>query len=301
MQRIILIIVAALSLGIAMADDTPAPAANDPRTQEIIELDRKYVEAFNKCDLDTLMSFFADDTVYDTGDGFQLKGLQQIRDVFKEEFAAPVKPQLKLEVREVKILSDDQAVEKGAAMLQNDGEEIVTDYIAEYVKRDGQWKLRRVQERDIPPAALKLQDLAWLIGDWEDTAEGVTVATSIRWSMNQGFLQRDFSSTVGRKLDVQGVEYIGWDAEDDTIRSWYFDSMGGRGVMEWNRGPDGWEIAAEGFLPNGGTASASNSFKKIDNDHLEWKSTNRIIDGNPEPDVVVKFARKNADTEGRKP
>jgi uncharacterized protein (TIGR02246 family) len=288
----------------AIHADDPATGSveNDPNVKEIMDLDRKYVDAFNKGDIDMLLSFYANDTVYVTGDGATLNGIEQVRDAFTDEFSESVKPKLKLDVREIKLVADDQAVERGTAVLTTDDKGIVTDYIAEYVKRDGQWKLRRVQERDVPPAAFILGDLGRaLVGDWEDTTEGVSVKTSIKWTFDQAFLAREFSSTVGRKLDVEGVEYIGWDAQSDEIRSWYFDSLGGRGNSVWTRLPDGWQVAAVGFLPEGGLACATHFLKIIDHDHLEWKSTNRIIDGNPEPDITVKFTRKTSDSKGTKP
>ena len=41
----------------------------------------------------------------------------------------------------------------------------------------------------------RLQELAWLVGDWLDESPDSVVHTTCRWTEDQNFLLRDFTST----------------------------------------------------------------------------------------------------------
>src|SRR5512143_3887110 len=58
------------------------PAEGKPATQ-IIEMMRKYWDAFNANDLDRVMTFFSDDAVYQPGDGKTHKGKAAIHAAFE--------------------------------------------------------------------------------------------------------------------------------------------------------------------------------------------------------------------------
>jgi ketosteroid isomerase-like protein len=54
--------------------------------QQLIDLTTRFVEAFNRNDLDTVMSFFADDAVYDEFNGTRNEGKAAIRAAFMPQF-----------------------------------------------------------------------------------------------------------------------------------------------------------------------------------------------------------------------
>ena len=54
--------------------------------QQLIDLTTGFVEAFNRNDLDTVMSFFADDAVYDEFNGTRNEGKAAIRAAFTPQF-----------------------------------------------------------------------------------------------------------------------------------------------------------------------------------------------------------------------
>lgn len=56
------------------------------RTQ-LIDLTRRFSEAFNRNDLDSVMSFFADDAIYDEFNGKRNVGKVAIRAAFEPQFA----------------------------------------------------------------------------------------------------------------------------------------------------------------------------------------------------------------------
>ena len=54
--------------------------------QQLVELTTRFVDAFNRNDLDTVMSFFADDAVYDEFNGTRNEGKEAIRAAFEPQF-----------------------------------------------------------------------------------------------------------------------------------------------------------------------------------------------------------------------
>ncbi len=56
------------------------------KRQQLAELTTRFVDAFNRNDLDTVMSFFADDAVYDEFNGTRNEGKEAIRAAFEPQF-----------------------------------------------------------------------------------------------------------------------------------------------------------------------------------------------------------------------
>jgi len=61
------------------------PAEVKPAAQ-IVDTINKYMDAFNANDLDTVMTFFSDDAIYQPGDGKTHKGKAEIRAAFEPQF-----------------------------------------------------------------------------------------------------------------------------------------------------------------------------------------------------------------------
>jgi len=55
--------------------------------QQLIELTAQFMRAFNNHDLDTVMSFFADDAIYDEFNGTRNEGKVAIRAAFTPQFS----------------------------------------------------------------------------------------------------------------------------------------------------------------------------------------------------------------------
>ena len=54
--------------------------------QQLVELTNRFMEVFNRNDLDAVMSFFADDAVYDEFNGTRNEGKAAIRTAFTPQF-----------------------------------------------------------------------------------------------------------------------------------------------------------------------------------------------------------------------
>ncbi len=106
------------------------------------------------------------------------------------------------------------AVEHGTAKLvkaDHTLEESRTTSI--FVKRDGNWLLDRVTEEEIlEPISHyeQLKDLAWMVGKWTDQDDVATVTTECNWSRNNNFLVRSFAIQIADRIDMSGMQIIGW-------------------------------------------------------------------------------------------
>jgi len=81
----------------------PAPAAGTPRIAEIL---RRFVDGFNTNSLDEVMTFFADDAVYEPGDGRTHRGRAAIREAFR--------PQFEHAFGTMRFIVNDEVVDEGA-------------------------------------------------------------------------------------------------------------------------------------------------------------------------------------------
>lgn len=143
------------------------------------------------------------------------------------------------------------------------------------------------------PAGAPLEELAWMVGDWVDQDEQGMVEASVAWTKNGTFLRRMFRVTPKEGESHSGMQIIGWDPAEQTVRSWTYDENGGFGEETWRRVGDRWSIRSKYTLPDGGHGSAVHVMRRLSDDAFTWKSVNRLIDGAPQPDVdEVTVVRK---------
>ncbi len=153
------------------------------------------------------------------------------------------------------------AVEQGIAKVTRpDQTPEESEYSAVYVKRDGQWLLDRVTEEEVPVVLShyeQLKELEWMIGTWVDQDEENRIETTCQWTKNQNFMMRSFTVSVRDRLEMSGLQIVGWDPAAKQIRSWVFDSDGGFGEGCGAR-RHALACAATGTLPDGRKTSSVN-------------------------------------------
>ncbi len=152
------------------------------------------------------------------------------------------------------------------------------------------------------PVSHPLDELAWMVGDWVDQDESATVEATVAWTKNDTFLRRMFRVTLPGGESHSGMQLIGWDPAEQTIRSWTYDENGGFGEETWRRAGDRWSIRSKYTLPDGGRGAALHVMRRLSDDAFTWKSVNRLIDGAPQPDVdEVTVVRGPARVEAEAP
>jgi uncharacterized protein (TIGR02246 family) len=250
-----------------------------------------YVKAFNAHDSKALASQWSPDAVYvDRATGDEVIG----RDAISAQFDALFKsqPDLKLDVsvESIRFLSPNVAVEQGTSKFlspKREPEEV--DYTAVYVQREGKWLLDRVTD-DAPAAATshyeQLKTLEFLVGKWVDQDEQARIETECSWAKNNNFLVRSFTVAVGDKIDMSGMQVIGWDAASKSIRSWTFDSNGGFAEGTWSGRGKSWFIHNKGILADGQKMTMVNVVKPVDDKSFTWRTIDRTVGGELLPNIA---------------
>jgi uncharacterized protein (TIGR02246 family) len=289
----------------AMTYTACADQANDEAA--IRKSDDAYVEAYNKQDAKALAALWSTEAVYvDPETGEEAIGREEIEKEFAETFKGLKEAKLEVDVKAVKFLSPNVAVESGTARILRPKEEPdESTYSALFVKRDGQWLLDRVTEEEAsaaeaqPPSNYEhLKDLEWMVGSWIDIDEDedATIQTDCNWAKNKNFMTRSFAVVIGNQVNMSGMQIVGWDPVAKRIRSWVFDSDGGFAEGKWTRKGDRWVIQQTGTLPDGSKSSAVNIIKNIDNNSFIWQSVQRSTNGDLLPNVdPVTVIRKPAE------
>lgn len=288
------------------APETAAPAAQaavGPEA-ELRAYWGKYLDAFNKGDAKAVAALWAEDAVW-RGDsaGAPVVGREAIEASLTDVFVA--KPGLKLtgQINRLHPIAAGVMLLDGVTTTSRPGEEPSTSSFTVVVKKtDGGWRLCDAHEYG-PPAVLsprdKLQELAFLVGEWQDDSEAASVSTTVRWGAGESFLVRSFvvSGDDGEPI-LQGTQVIGWDPRAGKFRSWSFDSEGGFGEGVWSRSGDEWVGRLTETLPDGSLASATQVIRQLGADQLEVSTVGREVAGEPQPSAEpVRVSRVVAEDE----
>jgi uncharacterized protein (TIGR02246 family) len=271
-----------------------AQAANSssPEIQSITQLDKDYEAAYNRGDANAVAALYTNDAEYVDEGGKVVSGRDIVEKLLAEKFASNPGAKLEIDVKSVRLLSPDVAVEKGIATIAApDGQQGISVYAAVHLKRAGNWKISRLSETTGPSASTeassRLQDLAWMVGYWHDEADDLKLETNVYWTQGQNFLTRRFNVFRTDGQETEGWEVIGWDSVTQEIRSWAFDTDGGFGDRFWTKEGNGWLIEAVNTLPDGSQTTAEHVITKVDDDHYTWQSGNRSADGVLLPPITV--------------
>jgi uncharacterized protein (TIGR02246 family) len=284
------------------ADDSRSapPAGMDATAEEaaIRANAEEYVESYNRRDSKTMASMWSPDAVYmdpTTGEG--VVGRDAIAKQFDYAFAGSEDAKLKIDIESIDFLSPNVALEKGRAIVTYaEFPPEITDYTAVHVKRDGKWLIDRVSEVEepAPPPTHheQLKELDWMVGSWIDDSDGTRIETDCEWTKNQNFLTRSFKLSIGDRINLSGMQIVGWDPATKQIRSWVFDSDGGFSEGKWTHKGNHWIIQQVGTLPDGGQTTATNIITYIDNDSFTWQATDRTVDGEVLPNIDEGLVRR---------
>lgn len=262
-----------------------------PRAEAAIrKADMAYVEAFNRHDAKALANAWSPDAVYvNRVTGAEVVGQAAIAGHFAAFFKEQPEVKLDLSVQSIGFVSPNVAVEQGTAkVLLPNAEPDEIEYSAVFVRRDGQWLLDRVTEmpKEIVPSHYEqLKALEWMVGRWVDKDENVRIEIECNWTKKRNFLTRSFTVTVQGRIDMSGMQFIGWDPAAKTIRSWTFDSDGGFAEATWTRKGDRWFISNKGVLADGRKASMVNCIRQVDKNTFTWQTTERTAGGELLPNI----------------
>jgi uncharacterized protein (TIGR02246 family) len=285
------------ALGVAWTQaQQPAPSSADE--QAIRKSLDDYCAAFNKGDVAALVAYWAPDADYVDRDGNSHRGKEAIRTLFQDSAESLKGHKLGLKISALRFVRPDVAIEDGVAEITDtDGAASSGPYTAVWVKTDDAWLISSARDlpsdqgQVSPTNADNLRPLEWLVGTWVSEDEGPKVNLTSKWALDKNFLVQDYTVTGQDGDDLRVSQWIGFDPVSGQIKSWTFDSRGGHGEALWTRDGNNWHAESTGVLADGRIGSALNSVRFVDDTHLEWRSTDRNVEGQPMPDAEVKFVR----------
>jgi len=248
-----------------------AVGGRGPDVAGIGSMMRSYLQAFNRHDAAALAAHWSPTGEnLDLDSGESTNGRDAVHEVFSSLFEEDAGATIDIDVTSIRPLRDDVAVVDGVSRITfTDGTPSSSRFSAVVVRQGGTWMLDTVRESSTPLQAASshpLDELAWLLGSWEDVSDGVTASTHGSWAANRSFLVRTHVVTGGasaapRPLPGDGgipdllpagaggsreiTEIIGWDPDRREIRSWVFTSAGRVAEGSWSRDGDAWTVRLE--------------------------------------------------------
>ncbi len=279
-------VMSALSCAIFAQD----PSDTSPEKAAVIANDRAYEAAYAKGDVKALGEFFTEDAEFTASDGRTFTGRAAIEGSVRDAFLSNKGAKLAIALDSIRVLGPEAVLEKGStSVTSKSGEVSGALYTAIYVKKEGKWRMSNLVETPLPETTPhdNLSELAWLIGEWEesDKAADVTVRSQYSWARGGNFLTRNITVKRGGNVTLEGWQIIGWDPIASRIRSWTFDGEGGFAEGHFTRDGNRWLLRETGVAPDGSRSAADNTITKLSDDRLTWESSNRTLDGNPQPGI----------------
>jgi len=109
-----------------------AQKPDDPGKKAVLANVRTFVDAFNRRDVKTLLTLFADDCVLTEDDGTTVRGLKELEQELKETFENEPDARLSAEVDSLQMVAPDVIIEEGKTTYFPDGKTLTaeTDYQA---------------------------------------------------------------------------------------------------------------------------------------------------------------------------
>jgi uncharacterized protein (TIGR02246 family) len=274
---------------VAASSGTRMPMTDRPADERALQaIAQAYARAYDAGDARALASLFTDDAEMIDENSERLRGRPMIEGVFAAMFKERPGATISISPASLRFIGPDVAEEEGRTLVKVAGEETPSTrhYTVDYVKQGDRWRYWKVREEQ--EAAIshhqRLEELAWLVGDWTDESPDSLVHSTCRWTEDGNFLLRDFTVRVQGKSVMTVNERIGWDPSKRQIMSWVFDSEGGHGTGLWSRSANEWVIKSTGVLPDGRTASATHVLTRVGPQSARWTSVERTVGDRVVPD-----------------
>jgi uncharacterized protein (TIGR02246 family) len=287
------------------AEATGAKGADEAEEKAIRASAEEFTRAYNNHNARAVAELFALKAEIIDENGVLTRGREAIEKAFAEVFKADPKIEAQCEIVSIRILTPNIGVEEGLVRSKAapDEQESVSSYVTVHVKVEGKWLVGSVRDFAAPPQDPtphdRLQELGWLVGEWVDESPQAIVHSSCRWDDSGNFLIQDFEIRAGGGVAMSGTMRIGWDAVNKQIRSWVFDSQGGHTEGFWVRDGAEWSVQARGHTNAGEVATAVNIYRRVDDDTIAWRSSERTLDGERVDDIQTVTIKRRPPPAGK--
>ena len=305
MLRIVLLSVpCAAVLGIVFAADNASktPGAESSRAVEekaIRDAAQALAAAFEKGDAAAFASLWTSEGEYDDEGSEPVRGRDAIVKAYAEFFAKRSAAKATAKTESVRFLGQDTAIEEGTFTVQAaDAPADASRYSTLYVRQNGKWLVALMKEWNDESKGANIQDLAWLIGDWEAESPNGKVQSTYQWAIDEHYIICKYAASFnkGEKSKPHaGMQIIGIDPSTKQVRAWTFDADGGFGESFWTYDGDRWAIRSSGTVGDGTETSSLNFLTRAGNDTFTWRAVQRIHGEENMPDIgPIKVIRDKA-------
>ncbi len=263
----------------------------------IEKLTTEMTQAFDKRDAAAIAAHWTEEGEFIRNDGEPISGRAEIQQGYADYFKTlKGKAKLEIEVDDLHFPSADTAVSEVTLRLKDEAGEVVASSWRNtlLVREGGQWKVAVVREWDRDSGYdTNLQELEWLIGTWQANDKEGEVTTVYEWDENKAFIRGKYTVKEGGKVVKSGLQMIGKDNAEGTIRSWVFQSDGGFGGGVWTREGKTWSVDVYGVTSDGSELTATSIYVHVNPNTYTWQGVDQAIDDEPIPDTQpIKVTRQ---------
>ncbi len=298
---IALVLACAGLVGAAESVKEAAPAKSQSAAEQAIrKAAQEFDAAFNSGSADKIAALWTADAEYVDEDGRRYEGRDTIKKEYAEFFAANPHAKIRSATDSIRLVNSTTAIEDGRAMLEPPpaGAPGTSRYTAVYVQQAGldeKWLLSSVHDMRVerPSNYHQLDDFEWLIGTWHAGKGNVRIETKCRWLANKSFIERTYVVSDGGLPTSSGLQIIGWDPDLQQICSWTFSSDAGHAKNVWRLQGAGWESQSSGVQGDGTKTTAVTFLRRVDDNTLGWKSTDRTLGGVRLPDLQEVLLKRD--------
>lgn len=282
---------AAFALLFAVAS-AAAPTHAAPSTKldpAIAATIKAFEQAFNAHNAQTINGLWTTDAVYNApAANVQVKGREGISAAYAQLFKQQPTSSLKLTINESKIDSAKATLLGIAEVTQKGQLPTRSLFRATLTKVDAGWFFSDVEEAELPAdSPTGMSQLAWLAGTWTEALPSGDVKNTYHWVNGGAFMVRNYSRAAKQGPAAEGTQIFGWDAEQQCVRTWLFDSNSSFGEGYWQRqGPDTWINKMALKLPDGRRGSSTQIMTRKGDNEIILQSVDREIDGEFQPNTT---------------
>lgn len=289
---------AAFALLLAASAAAPAHAApNAPLDPSIAAMVGTFEKAFNAHNAPAMSALWTPDAVYTaTVANVQVNGRNDIGAAYAKLFKQQPTSSLKLTITESKI-NGGKASLLGMAEVTQKGQLPTRSLFRGALEKVGaSWLFSSVEESELPAdSPTGMSQLGWLAGTWTQALPSGDVKNTYHWVDGGAFLIRNYSREAKQGPAVDGTQIFGWDAEQQCIRTWLFDSNGSFGEGYWQRqSPDKWLNKMALKLPDGRRGSVTQIMTRKGDNEIILQSVDREIDGQFQPNTAPATMTRQA-------
>lgn len=263
---------------------------SDQRDDEIRSVFIGLQEAFASKAPEKAAALFAENAIFIDQAGDETRGRQSLQDRFTARSKQDTAYSIAIHPESINFLAANVALAVGDVSRKQGGEDLpATKFSMVLVKQNTGWKISEVSETLIQAAQIEshLQDLDWMIGEWQVNNPGISAQLNAEWAPGKKFVVSKCTVNKGGNSPQIDTQIIGWDPHSNSIISWHFDSNGGYGSGNWSKRSDQneWSVAVHGTGADGSTTSATNVFSLKNANEFTWQSVLRKMNDTPVADT----------------